>query len=137
MFDTEVAECDAPPALDTRAAPHAGRGRDGQEQIAHQLVWHRRHLGEWGGIGLEELPVERDEPQPAEVAAEVREARHGLEGRPESARPSRIDEILECRHGVTVSVNGVPQRHEGPGLGEEQKKDAAERRQRLFEDRGR
>ena len=84
----------------------------------------------------EEPAIEGRDAQVAGLTAVVCEARDGLEGFPEPARSIRaFGGRTQPLHRVSIAVDRMPRRHEATGLGEAEKQDAVDGRQRLLVER--
>ena len=82
----------------------------------------------------EEPAVERRDAEIAGAAPGVRQTRHRAERVPEAGGSLRpLGDRAERLHAVPVAVDGVPERHQPAGLGEEQEQQAIDNRQRLLE----
>ena len=131
LFDAEIP---VPHALAQAAGPFHRRQRE--HHFSNSVIGQRRMFEQRCACRCEEPAIEGRDAQVAGLTAVVCEARDGLEGFPEPARSIRaFGSRTQPLHRVSIAVDRMPRRHEATGLGEAEKQDAVDGRQRLLVER--
>jgi hypothetical protein len=129
LLDAEIAIRDL-----LAGAPVGGRARAQREQGASRgFVVQIAALGQRRPAGREQPPVEGRDAKIASAATGVRQAGDGAKNVPQTSRVRTFRQKAERFDAVAVAVHRMPQRHQAPRFGKEQKQNPVDDRERLLE----